>query len=127
MVNDDWKIVFYITENGRNPVREFLDSLDTKTNSRFIWSIRELCRRNVQAREPLVRHIEGKLWELRQESKSNIYRIMYIFFTGRKIILLHGFQKKSPKTPRREIDIASSRLKDFTNRQGGEHGKIGFN
>lgn len=123
IVDGDWGIVFYTTENSRNPVQEFLDSLDTKTNSRFIWSIRELCRRNVQAREPLVKHIEGKLWELRQESTGNIYRIMYIFFTGRKIILLHGFQKKSQQTPRREIEIASSRLKDFIERQGGEHGK----
>ena len=121
VIADDWSIVFYITKSGRNPVQEFLDTLDAKTNSRFIWSIRELHRRNVHARKPLVKHIEEKLWELREESMGNIHRIIYVFFTGRKIILLHGFQKKSRQTPRREIDIASSRLKDFIDRQGGEN------
>ncbi len=63
---------------------------------------------NVQAREPLARHIADCLWELREESSGNIYRVFYIFCTGRRIVLLHGFQKKSRKTPRREIAIGNS-------------------
>jgi phage-related protein len=76
--------------------------------------------RNVQAREPLVRHLEGRLWELREESQTNIYRLLYFFFTGRRIVFLHGFQKKTRKTPRREIELAERRLAHFIQRQGGE-------
>jgi len=42
----------------------------------------------------LVRHLEGKLWDLREESSTNIYRLLYFFFTSKKIVFLHGFQKR---------------------------------
>ena len=79
--------------------------------------------RNVQAREPLVKHLEDKLWELREESRTNIYRIIYFFYTGRRIVFLHGFQKKTQKTPKKELELARARYEDFLNREeenGGE-------
>jgi phage-related protein len=116
----EWSIVFYLDDDGTSPVEAFLVSLDAKTQRRFRWSIEQLRVRNLQAREPLVRHLEGKLWELREESQTNIYRLLYFFYTGRQIVLLHGFQKKTQKTPRREIEIAQRRLDHFSQRQGGE-------
>ena len=71
-------------------------------------------------REPLARHLEGKLWELRRESQTNIYRLLYAFLPGRRILFLHGFQKKTQKTPRGEIEIASQRLDQFVKRGGGD-------
>jgi len=115
----EWTVVFYIEESGRIPIQEFLDSLDPKTRLRLLASIERLRTLNVQAREPLVRHLEGKIWELRQESRTNIYRVLYFFFTGRRIVLLHGFPKKSQKTPRGEIDTASRRLANYIRREEG--------
>jgi phage-related protein len=117
----EWTVVFYIDEQGHSPVAAFLESLDLKTQARFDWSIEQLRERNVQAGEPLVKHIDGKLWELRRASSGNIYRVLYFFHTGRQIVFLHGFQKKSQKTPRREIETAQQRLEDFLRRvEGGE-------
>jgi phage-related protein len=103
MDGGEWKVIFYLDEQGGNPVREFLNGLDQKTKVRFEWSIELLRVQNVRAREPLVKHIEGKIWELRRESDTNIYRLFYSFVSGRQILFLHGFQKKTPKTPRGEI------------------------
>lgn len=89
---------------------------------RFEWSIEQLRARNVQAREPLVKHIQDKIWELRRASDGDIYRLMYFFFSGRRIVFLHGFQKKTPKTPRGEIEIAQQRMNDFIKRQEDEDG-----
>ena len=72
----------------------------------------------MQAREPLVRHLEGDLWELREESSTNIYRIVSFFFTGRRIIFVHGFQKKTQRTPRRELETAVRRHQEFLIRAG---------
>src|SRR5574341_691881 len=116
----EWKVRFYEHEDGTCPVREFLEQLDDKTQSRFIWSMEQLRIQNVQAREPLVKHIEGKLWELRRASRGNIYRFFYFFFTGRKIVFVHGFQKKSRKTPRREIETAQQQMEDYIKRKGEE-------
>lgn len=115
----DWTTEFYVEANGASPVEEFLDSLDLKTRARFLWSMEQLRVRNVRAREPLVRHLEGDLWELREESQTNMYRIVYFFFTGRRIVFLHGFQKKSQKTPRKELELARRRCGDFLARERG--------
>jgi phage-related protein len=116
----EWSIVFYVDESGRSPVREFLEGLDRKTQVRFAWSIEQLRVRSLHAREPLVRHLEGDIWELREESSTNIFRLLYVFVGGRRIVILHGFRKRTQKTPRREIDVAERRLAQFLVRQKGE-------
>ncbi|MGZ3610622.1 MAG: type II toxin-antitoxin system RelE/ParE family toxin [Ktedonobacteraceae bacterium] len=115
--DNEWIVVFFVDEKGSSPIREFLQNLDLKTQARFMWSIEQLRVRNVRAQEPLVRHLEGKLWELREESGTNIYRLLYFFFSGRRIVFVHGFQKKTQKTPRHEIEIALQRLDSFTKQQ----------
>ncbi len=114
----EWTIAFYRAEDGSSPVDEFLRSLEDKTQARFIWAIEQLRLRNVFAREPLVKHLEGKLWELRRASSANIYRLLYFFFTGRRIVFVHGFQKKTQKTPRQELEIARRRMEDYIQRDG---------
>ncbi len=115
-----WSIVFYTEPSGSDPVAEFLRSLDLRTQARFEWSMEQLLVRNVQAREPLVKHLDGPIWELRRESNTNIFRLLYAFLPGRRILILHGFQKKTQKTPRREIDLAQTRLTRFLAHEGGE-------
>jgi phage-related protein len=113
----DWSIEFYLEADGSAPVEEFLDGLDLKTRARFRWSLEQLRVCNVQARQPLARHLDGDLWELREESSTNIYRIIYFIFVGRRIVLLHGFQKKTQQTPRREIATAARRYLAFLDRE----------
>ncbi len=111
--SEDWTYEFYLEESGSSPVEEFLDSLDLKARARLRRSLEQLRVRNITAHFPLARHLEGELWELREESSTNIYRIIYFFFTGRRIVLLHGFQKKTQRTPPRELDIARRRHRAF--------------
>jgi phage-related protein len=125
VADSDWSIRFYTDDGGNSPVEAFLDSLDLKTQTRFIWSIEQLRIRNVSAREPLVKKLDGKLWELREESQTNIFRVIYCFVSGRRIVLLHGFQKKTQKTPPGEIAVAERRLARFLEREGGEHNDRG--
>ena len=62
-------------------------------------------------RAPMVRHFEGKLWELRGKSTDGIARGIYVTVTGRKMVVLHVFHKKSRKTPRRALQTAKKRMK----------------
>src|SRR5437763_12445650 len=103
MVSNQWQVVFYVDESGKSPVAEFLNTLDLRTQARFDWSIEQLRQRNIHAQEPLVRHLEGKIWELHRESNTNIYRLLYAFLSGRRILFLHGFQKRTQKTPKQDI------------------------
>lgn len=118
MAAPDWSIVFYTTPAGDSPVEAFLAGLDAKTQIRFAWSIEQLRLRNTQACPPLVRHLEGKLWEPREESATNIDRLLDACLPGRRIVFLHGFRKKTPKAPRREPAVAAARLADLLRRGG---------
>jgi phage-related protein len=63
-------------------------------------------------REPYVKHLKGhgKLYEIRAHGKDGIARVFYVTWQGKRIILLHGFIKKSNKTPQKEIEIAVKRM-----------------
>ncbi len=64
-----------------------------------------------QMREPYVKHLEGKLWELRVSAQEGIARGIYVTASGRRVVVLHVFEKKTQKTPRRAIELALERMK----------------
>lgn len=64
-------------------------------------------------REPYVKHLQGKLYEIRAKGKDGIARVFYFAITGQRIVLLHGFIKKTQKTPKRELAIAVARMKEI--------------
>lgn len=62
-------------------------------------------------RLPHSRAMGGGLFELRPRGRSGIGRAFYCFMIGRKVVVLHGFIKKSQKTPERDLQIARNRAK----------------
>ena len=62
-------------------------------------------------RAPHVRHLEGKLWELRVRAEGRIARGIYVTVAGRRLVVLHVFAKKSRKTPRRALATARERMR----------------
>ena len=62
---------------------------------------------------PHVKPLEDKLSEIRIRVDKNAYRIIYFLHTGQKFVLLHGFQKKTQKTPIKEMKLAKKYLTDF--------------
>ena len=63
--------------------------------------------------EPHVKHLEGKLWELRLTGRDGIARALYVTAIGRRVIVVRAFVKKTQKTPRAEIELALRRAKDI--------------
>jgi phage-related protein len=63
--------------------------------------------------EPHVKHLQGKLWEMRMTGRDGIARALYVVVTGRKVVVVRAFIKKTQKAPRREIDLALARAKEI--------------
>jgi phage-related protein len=63
-------------------------------------------------REPHVKHLQGSLWEMRMRGRDGISRALYVAASGRRVVIVRVFVKKTQKTPRREIDLALSRAKE---------------
>ncbi|MBC9879843.1 type II toxin-antitoxin system RelE/ParE family toxin [Bradyrhizobium sp. INPA01-394B] len=64
--------------------------------------------------EPHVKHLEGKLWELRLTGRDGIARALYVTAIGRRVVVVRAFVKKTQKTPRAEIELALRRANEIT-------------
>lgn len=64
--------------------------------------------------EPHVKHVEGKLWELRLTGRDGIARALYVTAIGRRVVVVRAFVQKTQKTPAGEIKLALRRAKEIT-------------
>jgi phage-related protein len=62
---------------------------------------------------PHIKHLQGKLWEMRLSGRDGIARAIYVTRIGRRVIVVHAFVKKSQKTPRAAMEIAARRAKEI--------------
>lgn len=111
-----YKIEFFAAADGKEVMAEFLDSLPPKHQAKAFREIDLLERFGSSLKEPYVKHIDGEIWELRIRFSSDISRIFYFTWNFNTIVLLHGFVKKTQKTPRGEIETAQKRLLDYKSR-----------
>ena len=63
--------------------------------------------------EPYVKHLEGKLWEMRVKARSGYGRGFYCAKIGRQVVVLRYFVKKTAQPPLREIETARRRLAEL--------------
>ena len=64
--------------------------------------------------EQHAKHLVGKLWELRLTGRDGIARALYVAATGRRVVVVRAFIKKTQKTPPGEIELALRRSKEIT-------------
>ena len=102
-------IAFFRAGSGNEPVREWLKSLP-REERRLIGEDIKTVQFGWPLGMPLVRKLDKSLWEVRSRLTDHIARV--IFTTGkRRMILLHGFVKKSQKTPQEDLQLAKTRLR----------------
>ena len=115
------QIIFYESPNDECPVESFLDGLPVKHRAKAIRSIELLETFGTALTEPHVKRIQGQrykgLFELRVKFASDISRIFYFLYDGEKFILVHGFVKKTQKTPTKELEKARGRMMEFLGRK----------
>ena len=114
-----YKIYFYKRSDGSKPVADYIDELEAKADkdSRIKFDkirsyIDHLKKYGLQLREPHIKHLDGKIWELRPLRD----RILFVAWHNGSFILLHHFAKKTQKTPAKEIEKAKRELKEIIER-----------
>ncbi|MDJ0686305.1 MAG: type II toxin-antitoxin system RelE/ParE family toxin [Alphaproteobacteria bacterium] len=63
--------------------------------------------------QPHVKHLTERLWEIRAKGRSGVARAIYVTATGETVVILHVFQKKTQKTPIKNLKLAKQRLRDM--------------
>lgn len=116
MSNDDnnepvLDVVFYRTEAGNEPVREWLKSLP-REDRKVVGEDIKTAQYGWPLGMPLIRKLERGLWEVRSSINTGIARVLFTVHDN-LMILLHGFVKKSQKTPQTELNTARRRLNNL--------------
>ena len=106
-------VVFFATDTGREPVREWLKELD-REDRREIGADILAVQQGWPLGLPLCRSLGNGLWEVRSALPSRRIARVIFTFDDETIVLLNGFIKKTQKTPAVEIDTAHKRLKEMT-------------
>ena len=104
-----WSVVFV-----NEQVREELEALPKDIMASFLRISRLIQSEGLERmREPYVNHLEGRLWEMRMRGRDGIARAAYVTASGRRVVVVRVFPKKTQKTPRREIDLALRRAREI--------------
>ena len=114
----DFKLIAYEKENGEVPVEKFLESVNPKMRAKIYGLMGILQEKGNMLREPYSKHLEDGIFELRCKFGSDITRVLYFFYYEGRIVLTHGFIKKTQRTPAGEIEKAKKYRRDYIERHG---------
>ena len=103
------KIIFH-----ENHFISFYQNQDEKVKTKILYVL-ELIKQVDRVPEKFLRHLTGTdgLYEIRIEHKSNIYRLFCCFDEGKLVVLFNGFQKKTQKTPKGELEKALRLMQNY--------------
>lgn len=116
-----YNIIFYEDKDGYSDVTEYIKDLaekrDSSKNARILFNkivayMNILCKVGTRVGEPVTKHLDGEIWELRPLKN----RFLYAYYQNNEFIILHYFVKKTKKTPKGELEVAKKRLQEFKER-----------
>lgn len=114
---EPYEIEFFEKQDGTEPAKEFLLGLDVKMRAKMLRTIDLLVTNGVDLRMPYSEALGDGIFELRAKAGSDITRVLYFFYVGRKAILTNGFVKKTQRTPAKEIALAKKYRKEYLQRR----------
>lgn len=112
------EIVFYETETGKLPMKDFLDKQEYLVFQKITWTL-NLIKENERVPAKYLKKLKNsqEIGEIRIKAGSNIYRIFSFWDKNNLIVLTHGIIKKTQKTPLKEIKLAQSYKNDYFRRK----------
>ena len=110
--------VIYYDENNKSPVVEFIQNQNAQEQAKILREIDLLEEFGLFLGMPHIRKIKSikNIWELRIKHSSILFRILFFTIKDGKFVLLHGFRKKTNKTPKKELNIAFKRMLNYIER-----------
>lgn len=107
------KVIYYTTTTKENPAQKFMDSLQKAQKAKIFRIIQYIKEYGLVTAIPHIKKLTGTpFWEIRVLGQDNI-RVFYAVVTQDSVLILHGFIKKTQKTPAKELETTFNRLKDW--------------
>ena len=101
----------YRTRAGGRPVKAFFDGLEDEEVAAIVAGMKEVAREGLRA----ARHLRGDVYEVRANAENRSFRLLFSAEGrfGKVLLSLSAFEKRTQKTPRSEIELAATRLRDW--------------
>ena len=112
-------VTFYKTIDGKCPVADFINEQPANVAQKIAWTLKLIQDLDKVPKTYFKKLTDTDFYECRIEIAGNIYRILGFFHEGNLVVLTNGFQKKTQKTPKNEIEICEQRKKDYLHQIGG--------
>ena len=112
----DFELIFYTKANGECPVSDFLTSLNKVMRFKLLHQLDLLELYGNHPKGDFTKPLGDGLFEVRAQNKTDITRILFFFDKNKKIILTHGFVKKTQRMPASELDTAKRYRADYFSR-----------
>ena len=111
----------YRTPAGGRPVKDVFDELDDEEVAAIVAGMKDI----VQAGLPAAKHLRGDVYEVRADAATRSFRLLFAAEGqySQVLLSLSVFVKKTQKTPKRELDVAEARLRDWRARGALKRGK----
>lgn len=108
-------------EYYENYYLEFFDALKPEVQKKFNWTL-ELVATLERIPEKYFKHLTNSngIFEIRVEYASNIFRVFSFFDRENLVILVNGFQKKTQKTPKKELELAEKLKREYLEKKYGK-------
>jgi len=122
-----WQLELYQDARGQRPVQTYVGTLPEEVRRRFQTRVGYLLTDGLNASQEVAKKLEEDLWELRLPHSDGNPRILFFASIGKRIVLLHGFNKQgksTDKVPESEKLIARRRRDDFIARDEREQAKL---
>jgi phage-related protein len=113
IIQTAWTLERYERDDGESPVEDFINALPTKVRARVWAHLTHLQQVGNRAAAPISEALGEGLFALRVSVGRYEVRILYAFLPGQKIVLLHGFLKKTRTIAARELETARARLREL--------------
>lgn len=106
---------YYQTKEGVSPFLTWLNKLRRNDQAKVYATIKniEIFGLGIAMQKEWVKKLDNDIWEIRSQFGGNIQRAPFFFVKGNICIITHGFTKKTPKTPKRELATAHRIMKQY--------------
>lgn len=107
-------IQFYKEPSGHCPVTDFLDALTDKQTQKIAWVMTLVEELEVVPKQYFKKLVKTKnIWEIRVILDGNMFRVLGFFISDNVFVATNGFQKKTQKTPKKEIILAEKYKQNY--------------
>ena len=120
MIFIGFEIEFYKTEDGKSPAQDFIQSQNEKIRRKIYREMELLENLGTALRMPHSEYLGDSIFQLRVQTEGTKVRILYFFLIGQQAILTNGFIKKTPRTPKNELELAKKYKTDYLKRKGAK-------